>query len=284
MIAVGARRRLYTKTTVAPAAAAPAAAASSSATLSGRSSSMSAPLPSRVTPRRSSPVPPASSAVEDEVMEGDGVDEEVKDPRTYVKEKTSPDTPSKDERDRHNLTHLPAAAWCPFCTTGKSKEDRHMSSSLTSQEEKRTVDQTPVVQLDYWYADSPWQDGTVSVLAFVDINSGWCECLCVPKGTCAGALSFVKRCLSTVGHTRCIIQTDAEHSITALATVVASNVPNTLTRVAPRSSHASQGSIERKMQLIQSQVRTLVAEVENRAAIKITTQMPLFQSLFVLAP
>ena len=39
-----------------------------------------------------------------------------------------PITPSKDEVDRHRLTHRPFRSWCPHCVKGRAQEGQHQES------------------------------------------------------------------------------------------------------------------------------------------------------------
>ena len=39
-----------------------------------------------------------------------------------------PMTPSREEVEKHRLTHRPFRAWCPHCVRGKSRADRHTAS------------------------------------------------------------------------------------------------------------------------------------------------------------
>ena len=52
----------------------------------------------------------------------------------------APTQPTEEERELHNLTHLPFRAWCPICTKCKSHGDYHS---------KQIYDKRPVIQIDY---------------------------------------------------------------------------------------------------------------------------------------
>ena len=50
----------------------------------------------------------------------------------------SPDKPTKQERELHELTHLPYQRWCSVCVQAKGKHAPHPTSQ----------DRTPIIKLD----------------------------------------------------------------------------------------------------------------------------------------
>ena len=42
-----------------------------------------------------------------------------------VKALPQPNVPSKEEYDRHQLTHIPYRSWCPHCIRGRGKNAAH---------------------------------------------------------------------------------------------------------------------------------------------------------------
>ena len=42
-----------------------------------------------------------------------------------VEMKKAPQTPSKEEVEEHNITHIPFRDWCPHCIRGKAKRRAH---------------------------------------------------------------------------------------------------------------------------------------------------------------
>ena len=44
----------------------------------------------------------------------------------------SPKEPSQAEIDRHNLTHLPYACWCPICVASRRPNDHHRVQKYAS--------------------------------------------------------------------------------------------------------------------------------------------------------
>jgi hypothetical protein len=152
-----------------------------------------------------------------------------------------------EQRARHNLTHIPFHPSCEFCVAGKSPDSHHRSSSSLSREQLKSLDSTPVVSLDYWFAATRHnQQSQATILTIVDHNSGFVDAISCSKGSHEGAVTFVKAFLRQVGHVKCILQSDAEASTTALTRTVAAQLQNVFVRVAARGSHGSQGVIESK--------------------------------------
>ena len=55
----------------------------------------------------------------------------------------TPETPTQDEIDQHQIDHVPFRPWCRYCLEGFGREDGHFHSEV-----KRDV---PVVSLDYCF-------------------------------------------------------------------------------------------------------------------------------------
>ena len=69
------------------------------------------------------------------------------------KQLRQPETPSNEQRARHNLTHADFAAWCPHCVAGKAPEDKHIRRDKHEDAEISTI------QLDYQFFSRDGQLG-----------------------------------------------------------------------------------------------------------------------------
>ena len=58
--------------------------------------------------------------------------------------KDSVDMPSKDEVEKHMVTHIPFRSWCDHCVRGRAVNDHH-------QKGKSEESSVPVISLDYAY-------------------------------------------------------------------------------------------------------------------------------------
>ena len=97
-------------------------------------------------------------------VEGEEAEDEAEVPR----EARVPSEPTDEERKRHETTHLPFRAWCPYCVRGKSKATAHRR--IDKQE-----GQIPIVAIYYMYketADKEAEQG-MPILAMKDSESKW---------------------------------------------------------------------------------------------------------------
>ena len=60
-----------------------------------------------------------------------------------IKTAKDPTAPTSDEREAHNVTHLPYRSWCSTCVEAKGKEDPHYLKKEAEKCDK------PTVGLDY---------------------------------------------------------------------------------------------------------------------------------------
>ena len=63
----------------------------------------------------------------------------------------TPATPSADEIQQHNLTHLPFRAWCPTCVCAWGKSDAH-------HDRHREFDGVPSIHIDYYFLSDEVSD------------------------------------------------------------------------------------------------------------------------------
>ena len=103
-----------------------------------------------------------------------------------------PKEPTEEERELHNLTHMPYRAWCPLCVKCKGAGDYH----------KQYYDKKPVVQVDYSFitqklqSDEDDQSGktmTATVLSAVDITTGMVSSCVVCGSNSEPGCGFVAR-------------------------------------------------------------------------------------------
>eukprot|EP00972_Heterocapsa_arctica_P102572 15117379-Heterocapsa_arctica.AAC.1 len=85
----------------------------------------------------------------------------MREPRAAV----LPRAPSALERERHALTHLPYAAWCPACVQGRGRDDCHRSVAQRG---------LPLVQWDYSFLRSAdHEDRLVPILLGYVMGPGY---------------------------------------------------------------------------------------------------------------
>ena len=211
----------------------------------------------------------------------------------------SPSPPSRQEMLEHNITHVPFRNWCPHCLAGKAKSMKHMQGAGLG------VSETPVVSMDYMFmgdrskeADVEGEDEEVisdekyeiedsddqksKILVIRDAKSRVCAAIPVPKkGLDADGWSLKEtlRFLEFLGYTNIVLKSDQEKALEALFNKVRTHrgdQTQTMREVSPVGDSKSNGFIERSIQSVQGQIRTMRHALEARLGTKIATNSPIF--------
>ena len=169
-------------------------------------------------------------------------------PEAQPRELALPELPDAMVIRRHNLTHAEMASWCPVCVQARGRDAVHRAGSL---EERltETVDEIPLVQLDYTYIESL----TILDLYVCNLRVG-SGTVVEKKGAGRFPVQWVIKKLEQFGVGDTTIRTDAEHSIVAVAKAVASQrTQRTLLETAPEADHQAIGGVERYHRALQDQ-------------------------------
>ena len=118
--------------------------------------------------------------------------------------------PSGGEQLRHSLTHLPYAAWCESCVTGRGQEEQH-------RKRHPTLKHTPTLAMDYCFLAIDEKDAeTATALVIKDeISSYTGAAVVTAKGPTPYSVSFLESFFDEVGYPRVILQSDGEPAITS---------------------------------------------------------------------
>ena len=189
----------------------------------------------------------------------------------------TPKEPTPQERELHELTHIPYRSWCPICVRAKARGTYHTQH----------YDRKPVIQVDYSFLTGnvpgverlPTPDGTTGVrdmemstmrisdkgdhycktiktlapieretatiLTAIDVTTGLTMSCVVPaKGENNYAVNELYRFILECGRSNGILQSDQENAVRVLLRTVALKL-GMRTRLAPAYSSRSQGSVER---------------------------------------
>ena len=96
---------------------------------------------------------------------GDTINEKGK----LAKGLSKPDTPTREERELHNLTHTPYRAWCKYCVRGRGKKLAHTCGK--AEDESETA--TPRISMDYFFMSAADDEQNTSpVIVLVDESTG----------------------------------------------------------------------------------------------------------------
>ena len=200
------------------------------------------------------------------------LDESMPEPGVVPRGVAVPETPSDNDREAHELTHLPTQPWCSVHVRAKGVDERHLRRPTGERAEAQRVDHMPVIQFDYAYLSSINEKGEqVRIRTILDTSTGY-GTACVIDVKCGGdkfvissAVSFLKE----LGYTRFRCTTDLEPAIKAMVGAVIKClsddrvVEQILPEEAVPESHASLGALEGWHNLQQGQIRALRLDVEE---------------------
>jgi len=200
--------------------------------------------------------------------------DDVVDEAVMPRMSATPQEPTQEERELHNLTHMPYRSWCPLCVRTKGRGDYH----------KQRYDKKPVVQVDYCFLTSTLdgEDGAkekvdVPILSAIDVSTGLVASAIVKcKGVDDYALKELQRFILESGRSGGILQSDQETSIRALCREVALK-SNMTARLSPTYSSQSLGAVERWHKELWGQVRLMRESVKTNYGLTITIRQPLTQ-------
>ena len=250
-------------------------------------------------------------------MNGDeGLDEKVKDEdqkqcmpvedaeeAVRVKVIPSPNAPSRQELLEHNITHMPFRSWCPHCVAGKAKANKHVHSGGLEGSE------TPVVSMDYMFmgdknvesvADDKEDHGEsydvddkdetkAKILVIKDVKSRVCAAVPVPRKGVDNEEWSVKetlRFLEFLGYTSLVMKTDQEAALKSLMSKVRAHrgdQTQTMHEMSPVGDSKANGFVERSIQSVQGQIRTLRSALESRIGVRVDPMSPIFAWLVIHA-
>ena len=139
----------------------------------------------------------------------------------------SPIEPTKQEREIHNLTHLPYRSWCPICVRAKGKQTPHRKGGSTK----------PLIQVDFAFVSIPEDPKSqATILTGIDVRTQMCMAVQIPsKGYKSIRYSVLelKRFIYECGRTAALIQCDEEPSIKAIVKTLLREMGGLSMRTAP---------------------------------------------------
>ena len=175
----------------------------------------------------------------------------------------NPNRPDEETVERHNLTHLPAAAWCDICVRSRGRDAPHREAAAAKIDAVRPCGRNYAEQ-----GKSNQPHDNVKALVAIDRSSGAIYASGVmQKGDDGG---YVTQSLSvwiaSLGYTMVTLHSDKEPAICWVRDKVQANLiergMSVTTRASPTHSHESNGGAERAVQSVRGLARTLVTQVE----------------------
>lgn len=185
-----------------------------------------------------------------------------------------PGAPSRQEILEHELTHVPFRSWCPHCVAGRAKSMKH---ALEKWSEETKI---PVIGSDYCFMNKTDEDfmdiSSLKIMVAKDRRSKCVFALPVPaKGIDDeefGTRQLIKS-LDFLGYSSLILKSDQEASIVNVFEHVRDHRGEDRVQIgiehSPKYDPQAYGMVERAVQSIEGQVRTMVLALENKLGAKL---------------
>ena len=207
-------------------------------------------------------------------MDPEPLDEADDEPTGSSAAMPSMSAPSMKEKEEHFVSHFPFRAWCEHCVRGKAKAMKHVRVD-------HSEEQVPVISVDYCFMNS--KDDTVitedtqskhsPVLVVRDRWTRMVFAHVLPyKGVQKGPVG--SKCLLNdlrkLGYPKMIVRYDPEPALQAVVEAAKNGFQGQLIlEKIPVGVSESKGEIERAVQTIEGQSRTLRSALETSYGSKI---------------
>ena len=185
--------------------------------------------------------------------------------------------PTEKEVGEHNLTHLPFRTWCAHCIRGKAKNPPHWRQK-ESEGEKRI----PAISADYCFLGSEEDESQAPVWVMTDHETkAVFAYVCESKGSeSKGLVDQVVEDINKLGHTKVILKTDQEPAIRDVQRAVRDKRRQaTILENSPVGESQSNGRVERCIQTVVAQVRTMKDALEKRYCQEVDSRSPILHWL-----
>ena len=146
-----------------------------------------------------------------------------------------PKQPSKQERELHNMTHIPFQPWCVVCQEAKGRASQHKKQKASTKTSK--------IQLDYAYIRQPQDKEPTTILTWVESLTGLAGSLMTTKkGITQPQLDAVVTFIKRQGFAQSTLQCDGEPALVKLVEEIGKQT-SLPTRQSPAYSHQSQAYV-----------------------------------------
>ena len=189
----------------------------------------------------------------------------------------APTRPTRKEFEEHVVSHFPFWSWCEACVRGKAKANPHRKIDHTDET-------TPVVTVDYCFMNSRTDDVVLDEKTHAPIlvvRDRWTKHLfahVLPyKGVTKGPYGskVLLNDIKKLGYSKLIIRHDPEPALTSVVEAVKNGFEGTLIiEKSPKGVKESKGEIERAVQTLEGQARTLRAAIESNYGEKLPDDSP----------
>ena len=199
---------------------------------------------------------------------------EVEAPEERIaKMRRNPQEPTKEEVERHRLTHVPYRSWCPECVRARAKATPHL---IQKNPDEKNI---PTFHIDYWFMRDKAGAELVPVATIRDDKSKTIKAHVVPgKGNIEGVADVIIQDIAKMGYqSDVILKCDQEAALIDLVETIARRRTCGTTQVETGKTRDSQsnGVVERAIQSVEGMVRTMKLALEK----KIKTFIPATHAL-----
>jgi len=213
-----------------------------------------------------------NEAEEEEMMEGSeeigGEEEEEAVEESPAKIARAPTVPSRWEKERHEVAHIPFRIWCPTCVAGRGVKSPHKKKKREEEEE------LPRFSMDYGFMGQEEQQSAV-LLAMRELKTGMMLGMVVPKKGIGE--DWVERriaqFMNSFGYKKLLLRSDNENSIISLRKAVMKLCDaQVIGEDAIKGESQTNGLAEVGVKIIEGVVRTLKIDLEEKMQKEINTQ------------
>ncbi len=207
--------------------------------------------------------PPEPETKERHEMEHDEGEHEER-PEKYVR---APTSPSREEFERHMVTHVPFRSWCVHCVRGRAVASPHKKAK------DKEGDRLPVISLDYMFMGSKVDEGTASIIVLRDDKSGATMARVVDTkgGSDEWTLQEILDFLNFLAYSRLVIKCDQEPSTLDLRQRIKEKYAGEVAcEDSPVGDSKSNGAIECAVREVQGLIRTYKDHLEHHVGEKST--------------
>ena len=150
----------------------------------------------------------------------------------YPKYLRQPKQPTTQERELHNINHIPSQPWYVECQEAKDRAFQHRK--------QRTSNKTSSIQLDYTYIKQPQDQEPTTVLTWVESLTGLAgNLMTTKKGPTQQQLDAVVTFIKRQGFEQSTLQCDGERALVKLVEDIGKQT-SLLTRQSPAYIHQTE--------------------------------------------
>ena len=191
-----------------------------------------------------------------------------------------PKEPSQREKEEHRVLHLPYRNWCRACLYGKGNHDPHR----VGQEQDKLDKDVPMVSVDYTFMG----DGVVTaeknpmLCTYDNATDSLHLYVTREKGVNRWIAKAISSDLESMGYggVRICMKSDQENAVVSVKQAVAElrSSPTSMLESPARESQ-SNGKMEKAVQRLQGQLRTLKFALEENIGAKVSVRSKAFEWL-----